>query len=340
MALKVGGAFAEFRRDVVDLDATQTETARRSRDYLHTQLSALSNKDNDFPILTHEFVSFGSFARRTKKRPLDDIDFLMILESSGTEVENSITPYTRRLKLKSTTTSLARYADPAASSWNPDRYINSTRILNAVKRGLMSVPNYDSADARKSYAATVLKLKTYPWTFDIVPAVTVAPYGESIPRLYLIPDGSGNWLETDPRVDQKNATECNQRHVNDYLRVVRLLKYWHKRPTHPSLESYHFETICWQVFRSATLIPDCPRGVADFFLHAPSHVSQPCYDPKGLGPRLDLNLSNDDRRKIIDALSIANMQANRALSAASIGDDRTAIGHWRSIFGDKFPTYC
>src|SRR5690554_1351734 len=85
MPYTVGGAFTAFRSTTVDLDPDQTRTARTSRDYLIKQMRTLAGSDSAFPRLCGDPIHYGSFARRTKIRPLDDIDFMVVLDGRGVE---------------------------------------------------------------------------------------------------------------------------------------------------------------------------------------------------------------------------------------------------------------
>src|SRR4051812_12037693 len=82
MATSVSAAFTEFRRERVDIDRPTTETARNSRGYLVEQLTMLSQWMDDLPQLPGDYLSFGSFARSTKIRPLDDIDLMVFMAST------------------------------------------------------------------------------------------------------------------------------------------------------------------------------------------------------------------------------------------------------------------
>lgn len=76
MAFTVNNAFNEFLSKSVNLDPEKTKKARTSRDWLIQNFNSL-----EFDIANH--IHFGSFARRTKIRPLDDIDIMVALTSSG-----------------------------------------------------------------------------------------------------------------------------------------------------------------------------------------------------------------------------------------------------------------
>ena len=84
MASTVDSAFAEFLRDTVNLAADASSGARTSRTWLRGQLATFHDKHDDFPRpYADKHVDFGSFARRTKIRPLDDVDLIHGLMGEG-----------------------------------------------------------------------------------------------------------------------------------------------------------------------------------------------------------------------------------------------------------------
>ena len=150
MASTVDNAFAEFLRDTVNLDADETKTARSSRDWLlDEQINALPNRYSDFPLLAPAYhLNYGSFARKTKIRPLNDIDMMIGLHGEGStyldygdRVEITVNPYAQRL------TDLCH--DDAS-------LLNSKKVLNKLKAGLSEVPQYKLAVIKYTQQATVL----------------------------------------------------------------------------------------------------------------------------------------------------------------------------------------
>ena len=78
MAKTVNSAFKKFNLDIVNLKPDRTTKAISSRDWLWGKLNALESTENlDFPYKYEDkHIKFGSFARRTKIRELDDIDIM------------------------------------------------------------------------------------------------------------------------------------------------------------------------------------------------------------------------------------------------------------------------
>lgn len=332
MPYTVQAAFDQFRKGTVDLDPEVTRTARASRDYLFSQLEKLASNEPDFPPLSGTFLSYGSFARKTKIRPLNDIDFLAFLNGRGTSAMSSPSDsYTYWLKIVESSAPLARFPDNYG-------YVNSTKILYKVRDSLRSLSSYRKAELKKNMQAVVLNLLSYDWSFDIVPAVPVSD-GRGGTGYYLIPDGSGNWIATDPRIDADNATAVNQSHANKFLPTVRLLKYWNRRTHKPMLQPYYFETLAINVFRYAPPIADFPAAVKYFFQNCPTCLWTSRPDPKNLGPALDTGVPYETKQKVADAMSKAAQDAGWALISESLQNIRDAIFWWNHIFGSEFPTY-
>jgi len=331
MAYTVWGAFDWFRKNIVDLDPDQTKTARKSRDNLCSELKALSDKKVDFPRLTGSCQSFGSFSRRTKIRPLDDIDLLVILNGRDTRETSTSTAYQYWLYLKSGDAPLAPFNDGHG-------YVSSIKVLNRIRDRLRDVSDYYKADIKRNQETVRLELLSYDWVYDIVPAVGIVDSNGNT-LYYLIPDGKGEWKRTDPRRDQKITTDINNQHSGEFLPVVRLLKYWNKRTTKPVLQPYYFETLVNQVFDYGTKITSYQAAVKYFFDTSWIYLDSSCADPKGLGPNLDADVSADTKRSVKSGMSDAAKHAGYAITYEAQNNHKDAISWWRQVFGPKFPEY-
>lgn len=332
MPYTVWGAFDRFRKDTVDLEPDITRKARASRDYLFEQLKVLARNNISFPRLSGDYLSFGSFARKAKRKPLDDIDILILLKGKGTrEVQAPHSRFTQLLKVTEMFSPLSVFA-------NEYGYVNSTKVLNSIKSHLPLVSNYRQAGIKKTMQAVTLNLKSYPWVFDVVPAVPVADMSGKI-IYYLIPDGRGNWIRTDPRIDSKSITNVSVKHPNKFLPTIRLLKYWNSRIHKPRLSSYYFETLAIKVFQYALPINDFPQAIKYFFDSCPYYLATPCPDPKGLGPNLDAGVDLNTKEKVTKAMSAASTWAGYALMYEAQSRHDEAIYWWQQVFGYQFPTY-
>ena len=326
MPYTVAMSFQKFRDNTVDLPADDTSRARLSRDYLYSQVRSLAAST----VMSGSTLSFGSFARRTKTRPLDDIDCFASVRCGDTTQSYLSGGYTYNLTAPPTAR-LYEYSDAHGN-------VNSTRILNAVKTAMQSIPQYRHSDIGRDGSAVVLNLKSYDWSFDIVPACAVAnSAGET--THYLIPDGSARWKKTNSRIDAQRTTDANQKHSGHFLPAVRLLKYWNRRTYKPRLPSYYFETLLTNRALTSGAYPSLTGAVEDLLYGLSETIMRTCDDPKGHEPALDRAVDYDTKSRCQKAAADAWIDSRRALGFEKDGNNKEAIGLWRAIFGPEFPDY-
>lgn len=183
----------------------------------------------------------------------------------------------------------------------------------------------------------MLDLKSYPWSFDIVPAFFTAP--ESSGRdYYLIPDGVGTWKKTDPRVDRQRIWAANQSHEGRALDLIRLLKHWNRRPTMTTAPSYLMEAIVLDLLeqrrdRVLSKFPDL--DIEEALHHVADAVLRPVDDPKGI--QGDINTLTYAQRVSIRSRALGDAQrAQEAIALEMQGDSDGAIDLWRRVFGPAF----
>lgn len=217
-------------------------------------------------------------------------------------------------------------------------YINSTRVMNKFISALGNVPNYQKAEINRDGEAVTFQLASYTWNFDIVPSVEVGD-GIGLTTHYLIPNGRAEWKRSDPRKDAAEVTAANQRHNELLLPLIRLIKYWNRRPLCPALRSYYLETICLNIFAFQPALTNLPEGIRTFFQLAPGQIQMPCPDPRGFGPSLDADIDWSTKTKVVNVMQRAATAAQNALQANQQGQIASALGYWKQIFGDNFPAY-
>lgn len=332
MAKTVFQAFNEFLKETVNLDEDITVSARTSRGWLMNKIDGFSESEIDFPKLYSEIdVHFGSFARRTKIRELDDIDIMIGLSGEG----STYYEYADRVEIKvsSTASKLLKLCH------NRTTILNSRRLINKFISTLKDVPSYASAELKRNEEAAVLKLLSYTWKFDIVPCFITSEnkYGESF---YLIPDGNGHWKKTDPRIDRKRVSKINQNHNGNILNVIRTIKYWNKRVTMPTIPSYLLETMILNYYdfgnRKATSYVDIeiPHIIAYIYTNIMNEVN----DPKGIQGNIN-NLSYDEKIRIKVKANTDFIKVKKARQLESEEDINGSIKLWSEILGNKFPKY-
>lgn len=325
MAITVNEAFREFLSDFVNLDPSDTKTARSSRDNLIDNLNGFSGDDDFFRMYEEKHLKFGSFERKTKIRPLDDIDLMICISGEGRTYSDSGSEIYINAIEQDSNNNLCTVNT---------RYLNSTKVINRYISKLSDLSDYSKAEMHKNQEAATLKLKSYTWNFDIVPCF----YTDT--ELYLISDGSGNWKKTDPRIDNTRTSNINQNHKGQILNVIRLIKYWNKRKVTTTIPSYMLEVMILNYYDGKTeqdnYWPDLEfKSVIRSLSTA---ILSSVRDPKGF--QGDLNeFDSTTRLSISSALKAAADKGDQAWNYEKDKDQKNAIQTWGSVFGSDFPEY-
>nr|WP_294896250.1 hypothetical protein [uncultured Pedobacter sp.] len=330
MANNVTQALNEFLANTVRLDTGRSDTAKSSRDYLKGQILKFPD-DDDFPKLHPDGVlDYGSFSRKTKIRPLDDIDMMVILHGqSGTfnELYDNI-----EITVHPDAKTLVNLCDANSA------ILNSRKVIEKFKASLGNITVYGKADINRNMEAATLKLDSYEWIFDIVPCflTTADASGKSF---YLIPDGSGNWKKSDPRFDKERMRRTNAMQNISVLDIIRLFKYWTGRATMPTIKSYFLENLILNYYNSGvTSSTYAPNEIPNVLAYIYHNIHNALSDPKGF--QGDINhLTWDEREKIKNKAAKDYHIAKAALEFETNNNMRESINKWREIFGDSFPQY-
>lgn len=330
MPTTVNDAFDQFMKDSVRLDTSRSNVAKASKNNLVAEIEKFPD-DGKFLYLHPDVrIDYGSFARKTKIRPLDDIDLMIILHAQG----NWRTEYSDRFEISvpnNATRQLALCNDGTNT-------LNSIKVINKFKEYLSKVSFYDKAEIKRNQEAVTLNLKSYEWVYDIVPCFITNPLPDGS-SFYLIPDGKGNWKATDPRVDQKRMVDVNAGQQVSVLDVVRLIKYWTKRPTMPTMKSYFLESMILNYYASGVRSSKYPHAeLPTIFAYIFHNVHKSLKDPKGFQDDIN-HLTNDERNSIQAKAKTDYHLSLEALKLESEGKMSEAIGKWIAIFGNEFPIY-
>lgn len=276
-------------------------------------------------------MDLGSFARKTKKRPLDDVDLIHCLHAEGAVYRESVGG---RVEVVPGQTGRLR-----ALCHESTGLLNSKKVINKFVAALNDVPQYEASPKHRRGEAAVLRLKTHPWDFDIVPAFFTTQ-GADGRDYFIIPDGDGHWKKTDPRIDRDRVTSVNQGHCGIVLGVIRLAKYWNCRPTMPSMSSYLLETMVVDLYEQPgkTSSEFIDMEFARVLEHVQRCVWWGAQDPKRIEGDIN-DLSFDERSKISTRAGADLTKAHEAMNFERAGDHKTAISKWGEILGPEFPVY-
>lgn len=321
MPKTVNSAFRNFLNDEVNLDSGQSKRARDSRDYLFANIAEFSKDTNFFDLYSGFNLYYGSFARKTKKKPLDDIDLMVGFSGDGYVYHKEEDHYLISVNDR----------DKEYGCTDDNGYLNSRKVIEILKNRLYQISNYQKAEMHRNMQAITLQLSSYPWNFDIVPCFYTT--GE----FYLIPNGYGKWERTDPRIDNERTTKLNQKFGGHLLELIRLVKYLNARRATVTIPSYLLEVIILdyydnQYVNGSWRIDD---NLKNIFREIAIKILGSVSDPKGI--QGDINtLKWEDRDKIFAFFNKKADEAENAVSQRINGNKQVAIEIWSSIFGEEF----
>ena len=335
MATTVISAFNDFQKNIVNLDSTTSSTARSSRDWLLDQISKFPENNDNFPNLYPEIdIGFGSFARKTKTRPLDDIDLMVGIKADGcTYYERSWDDIELNFP-ENYSGKLKKYAKILDSS-----ALSSTRITNAFKSELSKVSQYSSAEIKRDGEAATLKLKSYTWNFDIVPCFLTSPDSDGN-SYYLIPNRSGSWKKTNPKTDRDRLSAVNQNQSGNVLNVIRILKYW-KQEKRVNIGSYLLEAMILYYYESKpnnTCSEYVDLELENVFNYLANSIINTVADPKNIQSNIN-DIDYYSRYSLSEKFKTFAQLSRDARQLENEGKDKESINTWKKVFGYNFPDY-
>lgn len=329
MASNVNQAFEEFNIKFVNLENLNTENARASRDWLIEQLLDFPERVENFPDdYPEKHIKYGSFARNTKIRPLDDIDLMYCFKAGHAYFSVD------RFDSKKYYIHTQNASEDLRLLSDENHILNSIKVVNKIVNALKDVPQYIHAEKKRNQEAAVLNLKSYSWKFDIVPCF------HTVHNFYLIPDGSGNWKATNPLIDIDNISQVNKKYGGKVYQLVRTLKYWNANFSSPKMKSYLFEVLILNFVRNSGIQNARNHiNIRDFFNYLSAHIIYDVQDPKGFQGNineLDYEQRHRISRKAKECYDISVLAIQYELYNF---DHDNAIEYWSKIFGQHFPKY-
>lgn len=328
MPYTVNRCFEKFRKDIVDLNPAQVAEARPSRDFVLSNIVRLSGAGRLPNVATGYCFNFGSFARRTKIRPLDDIDMMICFD--GRDGVYRTVRQNERYHI------VFKDGHPFFDALRNDdgETLNSRKVINQLIGAMSGVEAYSKAELHRNQEAATLQLKSYPWNFDIVPCFYTTT------GFYLIPDGQGHWKNTDPRIDRVRTMSTNQKSNGEALPLIRLMNWWKKEKWGERVSSYMFEQMILDCIEASPFLFTNPlqARVQQVLLYLRDAIKNPVLDPKHIQGNLN-DLDKDTRDDLSMMAFSSSLSAAQAIKFEKEGEIQKAVNQWKLVFGDEFPSY-
>jgi hypothetical protein len=314
-------------------------TASDSQNHLREFLRNEATRDAGFPrILSDADADFlgGSFARHTKIWPLDDIDIYFPLEGANLFYMNGgiRLPYTLL-------SDDSRLGNPLLlPKWTSGGYVSSAKLIQGFAEVLKRHnPRTEVRTGGQSISVRMTHGETQDSDglgYDIVPCFSLKPDNSNEFEFYLMPNGRGGWMRTNPKLDA-DITDILQRYNgNLYRKLVKLIKYWNSVRLDRAFPSYYVELALSRAFynRKANnqAVGSLSEGLSLGFEALESAYKAGSLTPwiaeAPLVPKPNLSVSQ------VVALGLAQIGASLAWLLQQNGKEDEAVTQWSKVFGE------
>ncbi len=169
---------------------------------------------------------------------------------------------------------------------------------------------------------------------DVVPAFKIDT------GYYKIPDSVRRaWLSTDPIAFASRMTDVNKTLDGAFIPLVKMVKGWNRQQGWP-IKSFHLECLMYERYRTYTQGYTYSSMLKVFFENLAGQLSSSVFEPVQ-GDRVDGYLDEGSPTK--RSLAIAKARLAATASAEALADEdkypSVAIGEWRTLLGEFYPTY-
>lgn len=168
------------------------------------------------------------------------------------------------------------------------------------------------------------------FSFDVVPATPHINFPEGG---YVIPDGKGEWMRSNPKKHREFAGKRDQELGSMGIPLVKMFKCW-KREHQLKIKSFHLEVMVLNLTSGKPT--SYVEGARRVFCALPNQLELPCWDPARIS-RLDETLDASERARVAAA---ANEAATLLKAAQKLDGEKKypeARALCRKVFGSPFP---
>lgn len=207
----------------------------------------------------------------------------------------------------------------------------ATKALASFKRILDLA--YPKTPCRVDQHCVTMKLSQF--RLDVVPAFRTDSGS------YLIPDThAGRWIKTNPIAFANAITEVNKQMDGTFVPLIKMVKGWNREAGWP-IKSFHLECMLYNHYHLYTQSYSYSSTLKVFLEALPAYLSSACYDPI-TGERVDSYLDGGGSTTH-RVRAITKAQKAAAAAKEAYGDEAlypsVAIGEWKALLGEFFPSY-
>lgn len=243
----------------------------------------------------------GSFARGTSIRGFSDTDLLAVFRK-------------------------------AVFTWGAN-LIHSDTALEKVRLALAE--RYPNSHVYKDGIAIAVSFSDGRHV-DVVPGVFDSMFKEKWP-VYLIPDGSGTWMQTSPSLYDAYLSDANTASGSKMIYVAQLMKFWREcREPRIPLSSFHIEMVLAyeEVCKGVKSYADCMLEILRSLARRECRAMR---DPYGIACNIPAVKTASQRERALASVTNSRDHAESAVSADLRSDLAEARRQWDIVFNTEFP---
>lgn len=322
--------FSDLLSRRIDISSAQRQQGITSHNHARDILHGQKNHNQHFPwLLQNDFLS-GSFARKTKLKPLDDIDVMVVIDG------NNYSAYDQR-GVYGTAESSGTDGSPIDQYLDLRGNVRSSVVVSAFARALnQAYPN--ATQVRADDQAVNVYFDSYGLGIDVVPCFKVIPNDPSEHEHYFIPAGNGqdSWIKTNPKKDAELVGDVQALHEGRHKQLIKLLKYWNRESNEDRLNSYHLEMMA--TIAMSELQGNASQNISstlEYLFNRCGDLVQVNFDDLwGLGDPVCRYLTPAERMASAQQFVRSAELAHTAVRAETVGDTTLATRIWNTIFNE------
>lgn len=273
----------------LNLDRSERARAQQRHQDIRTHLKASG-------LVTLTFLQ-GSFARKTMRKPLKDVDMIVIM-------------------VESLRADLEQLGGPA----------RAMALLRQVVTAAYPAALFDVGGAAAH--ALQVTFPDLPFTFDLVPALE----GEG--EIVHIADRElDRWEWSNARTLNRVVADRNVATNGTFVHQVRMGKALKDRYDDLDLCGLAFEALAHD---SISVQQPHDVALADLLRHASTAVLGKILDPTGVED-LTTEWDDQQRQRSAQRFASLSRKANEAVRLRVVGAEVAAVDVWQSVFGNDFP---
>ncbi len=219
------------------------DTSPRNNSEVSVSWNEIRNTiESNSDIVSSSFLA-GSYIRRTKIHPIDDLDIFFHINFSNTRIQSDTNGTKICLKGDIDSHQLKKYSTNELGTY----YVSPIKLINHI--GTIVKESYTTTNEQhRNGECYTVYLSSKLLTIDCVPYAWVNEHD-----YMLIPSGWKDlyWKKTNPKIDKDTITDMDATYQGKLRWVIKIMKFWNKnKNTWVKFKSYILECLVYFAFKN------------------------------------------------------------------------------------------